>query len=808
MEISSELSENTIIVAKDGTGNYTTIQDGVDAASRGDTVRVWEGVYKEAVRIGKSITLIGNGTVKSILDGDGTLDHQHLFEVSSDGVNITGFQFREGSPHHEFAGIGIYASEVMVYGNFFLKNTNGIYIAGGPDNVISNNTFDMNSYGIRSDAGCDGNFIKYNDFNGSLTGGIIYMGARDVTILRNNFTHNRYHLSLYNSYDYDIGHNRFIGANPGMSGIMIGSSTGNDINNNTFMDNDVALSMTTGAHRNKIILNRFENNNQGIRTTTTVDKVEAHQNSFVNNALWGINFSASSSIINAKYNWWGNYTGPNDPVSNPSGTGDNVSVNVSYDPWLTGEFVNKAPILQPIGDQYALEDSLFDMGINASDPDGHGVVFRVESNASWMDFNSTSLNITGRPDNLDVGIYFINVNISDGWGGYDEENFTLTVNNTPPVILSENIPNATEDEDFHFFIEYEEEIGSSWNISTNAYWLYLDPIEISLSGTPLNDDVGDFFVLLNYSDGNGGYDEVNLSASVIGVDDPPRIVDALENIEIMEDETFVLDLSGWVEDVDNELTDYTFRTLENISISFDPVEISALIVPKANWSGYDIAKFSVTGGGISVTQSIMIDVLPVNDAPWNVSIESPIGSITEGENFYLNGSADDPDIPYGDRLNYSWYSNISGSLGNGHSLYLNLSPGTHEITLNVSDRSGDSAFSTIKLNISFIVDDEEEGNDTVPTNDTDDNTTKPDDQTPDDNTTEPDDDTTDDNTTEPDDQVDGDDVIDQEEDDGGDDMDLYLLIAFLVVFFSLMGLLFIASRKEEEDEEIMSWEEE
>ncbi len=253
IEISSSSRSSVITVAKDGTGDHNTIQDAVDASSDGDTIRVYDGVYKEAVWIDNSITLIGNGTGRTILDGDGTLDHQHLFRINSVGVNVTGFQFREGSPHHEFAGIGIYSSKVRIFGNQFYDNNIGIFIAGGPDIEISNNSFDLNYYGIRSDAGGDGNIILDNYFNSSTSAGILYLGARYVTILRNKFNDNAYHLGLFNSYDYDIGHNLFYNADPGRSGVMIGTSMNNNIHNNTFRENDVGIGFTQGRIRMKSI---------------------------------------------------------------------------------------------------------------------------------------------------------------------------------------------------------------------------------------------------------------------------------------------------------------------------------------------------------------------------------------------------------------------------------------------------------------------------------------------------------------------------------------------------------------------------
>jgi hypothetical protein len=56
------------------------------------------------------------------------------------------------------------------------------------------------------------------------------------------------------------------------------------------------------------------------------------------------------------------------------------------------------------------------------------------------------------------------------------------------------------------------------------------------------------------------------------------------------------------------------------------------------------------------------------------------------QSFSLVGLCDDPDIQYGQVLNYTWESNISGVLGYGSSLTVRiLEPGKHRITLTVRD---------------------------------------------------------------------------------------------------------------------------
>jgi parallel beta-helix repeat protein len=51
----------------------------------------------------------------------------------------------------------------------------------------------------------------------------------------------------------------------------------------------------------------------------------------------GVGYGGSGGwIADARYNWWGDASGPYHPTLNPSGLGDTVSDYVDFDPWLTG----------------------------------------------------------------------------------------------------------------------------------------------------------------------------------------------------------------------------------------------------------------------------------------------------------------------------------------------------------------------------------------------------------------------------------------------------------------------------------------
>ncbi|GAF80174.1 unnamed protein product, partial [marine sediment metagenome] len=184
--------------------HVATIQEGNDNAFNGDTVYVWDGTYTENVDIDKKVTIIGNGTTKTIIDGG---DGGNVLIVTSDWVNISNCCIQNSGNAGFDAGIYIETSYINISYNNITSNRYGIYAPPAVTNTnltIYNNTLVANTiYGIEILSFIDST-ISYNTHISDVYGGIV---AFDV-----------YNVSIYNNTANDL--TDFAGAD----GIAIGNS--------------------------------------------------------------------------------------------------------------------------------------------------------------------------------------------------------------------------------------------------------------------------------------------------------------------------------------------------------------------------------------------------------------------------------------------------------------------------------------------------------------------------------------------------------------------------------------------------------
>jgi len=139
-------SDNILYVGGSGEGNYSSIQDAVDNASKGDTVFVYKGIYYEHLKIGKDVDLFGQDKEKTVIDASGI---ETAVEIGG-YVNLSGFTIRN-------AEIGISnfylpppedIYQFFVFGNIIKNNVVGFALSGTLRNIVHDNTISYNQLGI------------------------------------------------------------------------------------------------------------------------------------------------------------------------------------------------------------------------------------------------------------------------------------------------------------------------------------------------------------------------------------------------------------------------------------------------------------------------------------------------------------------------------------------------------------------------------------------------------------------------------------------------------------------------------------
>jgi len=124
----------------------TPIQSAVSAADSGDSIFVYNGSYIGNVNVNKKLTLEGEGA--DIVTVTAKSSRDHVFEVTADYVNISGFAVI-GVNAHGIAGICLNDVEhCKISDNTANSNRQyGIHIVSSSNNMLINNTANSNNNG-------------------------------------------------------------------------------------------------------------------------------------------------------------------------------------------------------------------------------------------------------------------------------------------------------------------------------------------------------------------------------------------------------------------------------------------------------------------------------------------------------------------------------------------------------------------------------------------------------------------------------------------------------------------------------------
>ncbi len=133
--------------------DHATMQEAIDAAEPGDTVRVAPGVYTERVRLRSGVRLVGSGAHQTIFDAQGAASPFVEFSGARDVV-VAGFTFRNvgratgcGRPDDPFVCSGDWYSPA-IYGDGHDTTTWGWPDGCATSALIAHNVFEGNDIAV------------------------------------------------------------------------------------------------------------------------------------------------------------------------------------------------------------------------------------------------------------------------------------------------------------------------------------------------------------------------------------------------------------------------------------------------------------------------------------------------------------------------------------------------------------------------------------------------------------------------------------------------------------------------------------
>ena len=238
---------NWLYVGGSGPGNYTTIQDAVDAATNGDTIFVFDdsSPYYEKIDIGKSINLIGENH-NTVIDGMNGMATGISVHHDADYVTINCFSII----NFDGSGIDIFGNNVIISNIHFINHRFGLMLTQTKNNIVSNNLFKNCRWCGINLQDASNNIISQNEITGCDDGITFSAHSLDNIISNNEITNNNdgIYFNAYTSVNHErdelikntiVQYNNITDNSIGIN--IFGRFKNGVIKNNNFIENNISV---------------------------------------------------------------------------------------------------------------------------------------------------------------------------------------------------------------------------------------------------------------------------------------------------------------------------------------------------------------------------------------------------------------------------------------------------------------------------------------------------------------------------------------------------------------------------------------
>ncbi len=424
------------------------------------------------------------------------------------------------------------------------------------------------------------------------------------------------------------------------------------------------------------------------------------------------------------------------PLYNQSGLW-NISVmvldgkyNVSQNFTLNVTRNNSAPNIttQPIIN--VTEDFNYTYDINASDQENDTFLFNLTAGPSGMGFNQTTGVLTYAPNNSQVGVYTINISVTDALNASSNQSFTFTVINNPPNFTTSPLLFANESRVYYFDANTTDEGQGPvfYSLSFAPAGMIIDTNTGMVNWTPNTSQIGLSNVSIRFNDSSGGVIEQNFTVNVTRISNltlsaqvSPSTINMSGNVNVLLNFTNngaknltypVLTVNWNSSDISFLGANYNYTFLnathaqwENLTNLSQNVSIFLNITfTTANRSNNQSSNFTIAANaydgviGLQSNATLLVTILFVNYAP--IINSTPVTTAQSGTAYFYQIQAYDNN---GDNLSYSLskYPFNMALNGTGFVSWYPLynQSGLWNISLIVSDTRGANTTQNYTINV-------------------------------------------------------------------------------------------------------------
>ena len=179
--------------------------------------------------------------------------------------------------------------------------------------------------------------------------------------------------------------------------------------------------------------------------------------------------------------------------SSPDGLDTSMTTGVASG--ITQENNNLAPSISGVPSSLVIQDNAYQFTPTASSPNNAPLVFEISNQPAWLNFNTSTGNLSGTPTSGDVGIFQnIGISVTDGISTSFLSPFTIVVKTFVPLQVTGTPSLVAQENSAYIFAPIVENISGTlqFSIINKPSWLTLDADSGNLYGIPREADIGTY----------------------------------------------------------------------------------------------------------------------------------------------------------------------------------------------------------------------------------------------------------------------------------------------------------------------------